>query len=266
MNGWIDSHSHLFAKEFDEDIDEVIQRCLQINVKKVILPNIDLMTLDRVKKLSDTYPEICLPTVGLHPCDVKEDFWEVLNKMKTWAYEPKMFIHQKIYAIGETGLDFYWDTTFAEQQKKALKIQIEWAKELRLPIILHTRNSIQETIDIIRDNMDEHLKGVFHCFGGTIEEAQQIIELGSFYLGVDGPLTYKNSKTPAIFQEISLEKILLETDSPFLPPTPHRGKRNESSYLPLIAQKLAEVKNMSLEEVRRVTTENCSKLFGIESI
>lgn len=263
MNYWIDSHAHLYVKEFDEDIEPVVKRCIEENVQKVVLPNIDLSSLERVKKLTTAHPNIFYPTVGLHPCDVKEDYAQVLEEIKTWAYNPEKFFGRKICAIGETGLDFYWDITHKNQQIEALKIQIEWAKELQLPIILHTRSSTQETIDLVRAYNDDHLHGVFHCFSGTLDEAEQILELGNFYLGVDGPLTYKNSVLPEIFKTIPLEKILLETDSPYLPPTPYRGKRNESSYLPLIGKKLAEVKGCSIEEVQLVTSKNTTDLFGL---
>ncbi len=261
MEYWIDTHAHIYMDKFDEDLDEVIQRSQTTGVRKIVLPNIDLESLERVKKLSSLYPEVCFPTVGLHPCDVKSDYVEVLKEMKHQAFQPEEFFDRKIYAIGETGLDYYWDITFKEEQKQALTIQIGWAKELGLPIILHTRNSIQDTIDLVRENYDENLKGVFHCFSGTLDEAKQILELDNFYLGVDGPLTYKKSQLPDIFKEIPLERILLETDSPFLPPVPYRGKRNESSYLPIIGQMLADVKQCSLDNIRIQTTENAERLF-----
>ncbi|MCO5231006.1 MAG: TatD family hydrolase [Chitinophagales bacterium] len=263
MNYWIDSHAHIYQPNFEEDIDEVIQRALSQNVRKIILPNIDLASLDRMVELTKKYPLVCFPTVGLHPCDVKEDFEEVLKTMKNWIDIPNQFSQGKVFAIGETGLDYYWDVTFKEEQKNALKIQIEWAKELNLPIILHTRESVQDTIDLIKENWTEQLRGVFHCFSGTRDEAEQILEIDNFYLGIGGPLTYKKSDSPAIFSNIPLERILLETDAPYLPPTPYRGKRNESSYIPIIAQKLAEVKNCSIEEIQISTTQNAVNLFGV---
>lgn len=263
MNYWIDTHAHIYQPVFEEDIQEIIQRCLEENVQKVILPNIDLESLKRVEELSNKFPAICLPTVGLHPCDVKENFAEVLEEMKDWAYQPNRFPENKIYAIGESGLDFYWDVTFKVEQKQALEIQINWAKELNLPIILHTRNSVQETIDIIQAHKDENLRGVFHCFSGNLEEAKQIIEMGDFYLGIGGPLTYKKSTLPDILKEIPLDNIILETDAPYLPPTPFRGKRNESSYIPIIGQKLAEIKNCPIEDIQAATTRNAIQLFGL---
>lgn len=263
MNYWIDSHAHLYVERFDEDIDQVIENALSNQVRKVILPNIDLASLERMRNLTLRFPEVCFPTVGLHPCDVKANFEQVLSEMEKLAFEPENFFQSPIYAIGETGLDYYWDTTFKEQQKQALRIQIQWAKDLKLPIILHTRESIRDTIDIVKELHDESLKGVFHCFTGNLEEAEEILELDNFYLGVDGPITYKKSHLPEVFKHIPLERILLETDSPYLPPVPYRGKRNESSYLPYIGQKLADVKECLIEEVQVQTTLNCGRLFGI---
>jgi TatD DNase family protein len=263
MNYWIDTHAHIYQPNFDEDIQEIIQRCLDANVQKVILPNIDIESLKRVENLSQQYPSICLPTVGLHPCDVKENFQEVLEEMKNWAFHPNVFPENKIYAIGETGLDYYWDIAFKEEQKAALEIQISWAKTLKLPIILHTRESVQDTIDIIRANKDESLSGVFHCFSGNLEEALQIIEMGDFYLGIGGPLTYKKSTLPDILKEIPIDKIILETDAPYLTPAPFRGKRNESSYIPIIGQKLAEVKNCPIDDIQIQTTKNAIQLFNL---
>jgi TatD DNase family protein len=263
MPVFIDSHAHIYQPTFHGDITEVIERCQEAGVKKIILPNIDIETLDRVLELSSAYPDICLPTVGLHPCDVKENYLEVLEEMKPWAYQPECFPEKKIYAIGETGLDYYWDTTFKEEQKAALRMQIAWALELDLPIILHTRNSIQDTIDIIREQHDGRLRGVFHCFSGTLNEAQQIISMENFYLGIGGTLTYKNSQLPEVLKEIPLEKIMLETDAPYLSPVPYRGKRNESSYIPIIAERLAEIKRVTLGEVAQLTTANAEALFRI---
>lgn len=263
MNYWIDSHAHIYQPQFEEDIHQVIERCLGENVQKVILPNVDLETLERVKNLSAQFPHVCLPTVGLHPCDVKENFLDVLNDMRSWAFQPDMFIEKKIIAIGESGLDYYWDLTFKEEQKEALKIQIEWAKELNLPIILHTRESVQDTIDIIRELYDENLKGVFHCYSGTVEEAQQILELENFYFGIGGPLTYKKSTLPDVVKNIPLDRLMVETDAPYLPPVPYRGKRNESSYIPIIGRMLADVLDCPLEKIQEETSRNAIKLFQI---
>lgn len=263
MPVFIDSHAHIYQPAFHGDIADVIERSTAAGLSKIILPNIDIESLDRVLKLSCAYPDICLPTVGLHPCDVKEDYLEVLEAMKSWAYQPLLFPEKKIYAIGETGLDYYWDTTFKEEQKAALRMQIAWALELDLPIILHTRNSIQDTIDIIRELHDGSLRGVFHCFSGTLEEAQQIISMDNFYLGIGGTLTYKNSHLPEVLKDVPLQRVMLETDAPYLSPVPYRGKRNESSYLPFIAERLAEIKRVTLELVAEMTTANAELLFRI---
>jgi TatD DNase family protein len=263
MPVFIDSHAHIYQPTFNGDIADTIRRSKEAGLSKIILPNIDIESLDRVLKLSSAYPDICLPTVGLHPCDVRENYVEVLEEMKSWAYRPERFPEKKIYAIGETGLDYYWDTTFKEEQKIALRMQVAWALELDLPIILHTRNSIQDTIDIINELHDGRLRGVFHCFSGTLEEAQQIISMENFYLGIGGTVTYKNSQLPEVLKEIPLEKIMLETDAPYLSPVPYRGKRNESSYIPIIAERLAEVKRVALGEVAQLTTANAEALFRI---
>jgi len=263
MPVFIDSHAHIYQPTFNSDIAEVIQRCTAAGVNKIILPNIDIESLNRVLNLSSAHPDICLPTVGLHPCDVKENYLEVLEEIKPWAFQPERFPEKRIYAIGETGLDYYWDTTFKEEQKVALRMQIEWALQLDLPIILHTRNSIQDTIDIIREQYDGRLRGVFHCFSGTLDEAQQIISMENFYLGIGGTLTYKNSHLPEVLRELPLEKIMLETDAPYLSPVPYRGKRNESSYIPIIAERLAEIKRVAIVEVAQSTTANAEALFRI---
>jgi len=265
MDIFVDSHTHLYQQRFDEDIDEVIQRSLAAGVTTMILPNIDLESLEKVADLSHRYLSHCLPTVGLHPCDVKEDYEAVLEEMKKWAFEPTAFPDSRIYAIGETGLDYYWDETYIEQQKAALNIQLEWCRQLDLPVILHTRESVQDTIDIIAKEHKGILRGVFHCFSGTLEEARQIIAMDNFYLGVGGPVTYKNAALPELLREIPLERILLETDAPYLPPVPYRGKRNESSFIPLIAEKLAEIKRCSLSEMARQTTANAGRLFGFRA-
>jgi TatD DNase family protein len=265
MNRFVDTHSHLYQPAFDADMEAVVQRALDMGVYAIILPNIDLSSLPRVLRMSQQFPGICLPTVGLHPCDVKEDWEKVLQELRKWAFHPEVFPKGRIYAIGETGLDYYWDITFKEEQKQALIEQIQWSKELHLPIILHTRNSVQDTIDIVKENHDSRLTGVFHCFSGNLEEAKQIVEMDNFYLGIGGTLTYKNSTLPDILKQVSLDRILLETDAPYLTPVPHRGKRNESSYIPLVAAKLSEVLGISLEEVAQKTSENAERLFGFES-
>lgn len=262
MLEFIDSHAHIYQPSFDQDISVVVQRSLEAGVNRIVLPNIDLESVPRVLALSRMFPDVCLPTIGLHPCDVKEDFESVLQQLRDIAFQPTDFPNAKIFAIGETGLDYYWDTTFVEEQKRALVEQISWSKTLQLPIILHTRNSIQDTINIIAEHHDEHLTGVFHCFSGNLSEAKQIVELNGFYLGIGGTITYKNSTLPEVLKDIPMEKIMLETDAPYLTPVPHRGKRNESAYIPLVAQKIAEIKGVSIEEVAEKTTYNAKQMFA----
>jgi TatD DNase family protein len=264
MPEFIDSHAHLYQPKFSEDIDEVLLRCRMAGVNKIVLPNIDLESLDRMKVLTAAYPDVCYPTVGLHPCDVKADFMEVLTQLKRLAYHDATFPGSRIVAIGETGLDYYWDITYQEEQKLALKEQIHWSLDLGLPIILHTRNSVQDTIDLIADLHTGHLTGVFHCFSGTLEEARQIIGLEGFYLGIGGTITYKNSPLPELLKEIPLERIMLETDAPYLSPVPYRGKRNESCYIPVIAEQLAAIKKMPVGEIADITTANAKALFKFD--
>lgn len=263
MNIFVDSHAHIYQPVFDDDLPQIIQRALDNGVTKIVLPNIDIESIERVRKTSLQYPGVCFPTIGLHPCDVKEDYLQVLSTLKEIAFNPVLFPENKIYALGETGLDYYWDITYKEQQKEALRIQISWAQELNLPIILHTRDSVSDTINIVKEMYNEELKGVFHCFSGSFEEAKTIVEMEGFYLGIGGPLTYKNATLPTWLKEIPLEKILLETDAPYLPPVPYRGKRNESSYIPLIAERMGEVYQKSIAEIAEITTKNACTLFEI---
>lgn len=260
----IDTHSHLYLEHFRDDIKNVIQRCLDNGVKKIFLPNIDLTSIEPLAQLCQQFPEQCFPMLGLHPCDVKVDYQRVLQEIKD-AIDTKLsiFPENKIYAIGECGLDYFWDKTFVEEQKIALNTQAEWALDLNLPIVLHTRNSFYDTFVAMKPFAKKGLSGVFHCFTGSWEEAQQVISLENFYMGIGGVLTYKNAGIADVVKQIPLEKIVLETDSPYLTPVPHRGKRNESSYTLIIAEKLAEIKEISLEEVAEVTTRNAELLFGI---
>ncbi len=195
--------------------------------------------------------------MGLHPCSVKENYKQELGLVQQWLSE------RKFAAVGEIGLDYYWDKTFTDQQIDAFEQQIDWAKEYRLPIVIHSRDAMQDCIDIVRKKQDGHLKGVFHCFSGTGKEAREIIDLG-FYLGIGGVITYKKAGLAELLEKIELSALVLETDAPYLTPAPFRGKRNESSYLKYIAAKLAEVKRTSIEEVARVTTENARKIFAVE--
>ncbi len=251
----IDTHTHLYLKDFVDDISEVIQRANLEGVEKFYLPSIDSSETDAVNNLEKKFPEKCFAMVGLHPCSVKENYKEELNKVRISLEE------RKFVAIGETGLDFYWDTSFIKEQYESLDMQAGWALQYNLPLVLHTRNAIQETIDVVKTYTGKGLKGIFHCFSGSLQNAKDIIALG-FYLGIGGVVTYKNSGLAEVLKEIDLSNIVLETDAPYLTPVPFRGKRNESSYLRYIVQKIAEIKNVSIEEVARQTTVNAEAIFS----
>jgi len=253
---FIDTHTHLYDDRLDAAAqDNMILRAIEAGVEKFYMPNCDHSTIDGMMRIARDWPMHCFPMMGLHPCYVKEDFALELNTVNTWLQT------NKFSAIGEIGLDYYWDKTFVPQQKAAFEQQIDWALQHRLAIIIHSRESTQDCIDIVHKKQDGSLKGIFHCFSGTLEEAQQVVALGGFYLGIGGVVTYKNSSLQDIVKEIPLEYLVLETDAPYLTPVPHRGKKNESGYLPLIAAKIAELKNVDLEEVARITSENAAKIF-----
>lgn len=251
----IDTHSHLYLEEFNLDIEQIILRSKQNGVEKIYLPAIDSQTTQQLIQLEIKYPNYCIAMMGLHPCYVKENYKAELENVSLLLQQ------RKFVAIGECGLDFYWDKTFVKEQYEALEQQIDWALEYQLPIVLHTRNATQETIDVIKKYADKGLEGIFHCFGGSNDEANQIIEMG-FYLGIGGVVTYKNAGLDKVIKEIDLKHIVLETDAPYLTPVPHRGKRNETSYLKIIAEKIAEIKNCSYEEVANTTTQNALSLFN----
>lgn len=250
----VDTHTHLYAAQFDEDRTEMMQRAFDAGVERCYLPNIDSSSIESMLELEKQYPKHCFAMMGLHPCSVKENVEEELSIVKNWLDK------RSFCAIGEIGIDLYWDKTFFEQQKVAFKQQIAWAKELDLPIVIHSRASTWEVIAILQEEQDEKLRGIFHCFGGSVEEANAIIDLG-FYLGIGGILTFKKSGLADTLKAIDLEHLVLETDSPYLAPTPHRGKRNESAYVKLVAEKLASVKNTSLAEIAEVTKANATKIF-----
>jgi TatD DNase family protein len=251
----IDTHCHLYLKEFENDLEQVIQRARNAGVEKFYLPAIDSEVIDDMLNLEQSHPSQFYAMMGLHPCSVKENFKDELKIVEDYLGK------RKFVAVGEIGLDFYWDTTFTKEQYDAFNIQMELALDNNLPIIIHTRNAMKETIDTVKPFAARGLKGIFHCFGDSNETARQIIDMG-FLLGIGGVLTYKKANVPEALEGISLDHIVLETDAPYLSPVPYRGKRNESSYLLPIAQKLAEAKNVSLEEVARITTANAEKIFG----
>ena len=240
-----------------------MQRCLDSDVQRLFLPNVNTATIPLVYGLCTDFPDHCYPMLGLHPCDVKQtaDAENMPYQVELEAIRSAMDNH-KCYAIGEIGIDLYWDKTTLSIQQEAFIKQIGWAKELDLPIIIHCRDAFDEIFEIIEQEKDEKLRGIFHCFTGTAEQAQKVIDLG-FLLGIGGVVTYKNSGLDKVVAGIGLEHIVLETDSPYLTPVPYRGKPNESSYLVYVAQKVADLKLTSIEEVARITTENSKRIFGI---
>ncbi len=252
----IDTHCHLYTKEFNEDIGAVLQRASDIGVTKFYLPAIDKSCTESMDKLEARYPDKCFAMAGLHPCSVNENYHEEIDHIK-WQLQQRKFC-----GIGETGLDFYWDKTFIKQQYECLEIQIQLALEYNIPLILHTRDALHETIEVIKKYSNTALTGIFHCFGGSLEQANDIIKTG-FYMGIGGVLTYKNAGLAEVLKYVDMKHLVLETDAPYLTPVPFRGKRNESSYLKYVAEKLAEAKNISVSEVERITTENAEKIFGV---
>jgi len=251
----IDTHAHLYLDQFDEDRGEMLQRARDNGIKKFFLPNIDSSTIGVLLAMEEKYPGECFAMMGLHPCSVKDNYKEELAIAEKWL-KKRSFV-----AVGEIGTDLYWDKTFIEAQKDAFRIQANWAKDLGIPIVIHCRDSMDVTIDLVQQEQDGRLKGIFHCFGGSQEQANKIIDLG-FYMGIGGVLTFKKSGLDETVQHIPLKHLVLETDSPYLAPTPFRGKRNESAYIHQISEKLASVKETSIEEVARITSENAEKIFG----
>ena len=250
----IDSHCHLYAAEFEADLSLVMQRAFDAGVQRFYLPAIDSNSTEAMLKLEAAYPGICICMAGLHPCSVKGDYEAELALVK------EQLSQKKFAAVGEIGLDFYWDKTFVQEQYDAFTRQIELAIMYDLPIVIHTRDAMPETIEVIRKYKGK-LKGIFHCFGGSLEQASQVIDLG-FLMGIGGVVTYKNAGLAEVLKEVDLKHIVLETDAPYLTPVPFRGKRNESSYLKYVCDKIAMIKNISPEEVAAVTTANALGIFA----
>ncbi len=251
-----DTHTHLYYETDPEKLSDLMQRSLDNKVCRLFLPNVDSESIPLVFGLSERYPNHCFPMLGLHPCDVKANYKEELDSIS------KEIAQRKVYAIGEIGIDLYWDKSTLSIQQEAFRIQIDWAKNLGLPIVIHCREAFDEILEILNELKDDKLRGIFHCFSGTLEQAHKVIGLG-FYLGIGGVLTYKNSGLDKVIQDVSLEHLVLETDSPYLTPVPFRGKPNESSYLIYVAQKLADLKQVSLDEIAEVTTQNSRMVFGV---
>jgi len=255
----IDTHCHLYLPEFDHDRDDVIQRAQKNGVQQFYLPGIDSEVIDSMLLMEEQYPNVCFPMMGLHPCSVNENYkWE-LSVVETWL-KKRTFV-----AIGEIGLDFYWDKSFATQQQQVFEQQMQWALDYQLPIVIHSREAMQATINCVKPFAAQGLKGIFHCYTGSYESAKEIINM-NFLLGIGGVITYKNAGLAEVIKKIDVQYIVLETDAPYLTPVPFRGKRNESSYLQYVIQKIADEKNISVEEIAAITTQNAQQLFGQKTI
>ncbi len=252
----IDTHTHIYLNEFDSDRDLAIERAMDKGIKFMMLPNIDITSVESMQTVCRKYPTNCFPMIGLHPTSVKPDYEQTL------AHLESHFKTQTFYAIGETGIDLYWDKTYLKEQEKAFIIQMEWAVEHKLPIVIHSRNSMNEIIKLVKDFNNPALKGIFHCFPGSLQQAHEVIKMG-FLLGIGGVVTYKNSGLAKVVEAIDLKNIVLETDAPFLPPVPYCGQRNESAYIYDIAAFIAQIKHISVEKVAEITTHNALALFNI---
>ncbi|MCX7743723.1 MAG: TatD family hydrolase [Flavobacteriales bacterium] len=253
----IDTHAHLYEDVFIEDRAEMILRMQSAGVAKAFLPNVDDTTIEPLLNLCNRYPELFIPMMGLHPCSVKENW-----KYSIAIIEKALFTAPTRYAaIGEVGLDYYWDKTFIPMQQEAMILQAEWANELNLPVILHSRNSMDDLILLLSRKIKVNRTGIFHCFTGSLEQAKRIIDMG-YYLGIGGVVTFKNANLPEVLKAIGPERLVLETDAPYLSPTPHRGKRNESSFITLVAAKLAEIFEMPFSKIAEITTRNALKIFN----
>lgn len=255
---FIDTHSHLYSEQFDNDRTTAINEAIALGIDTILLPNISSKYTNNLLKLCNQFPENCFPMMGLHPCDVSEENFD--SEMQHVEIE---LTKNKYIAVGEIGLDLYWDKTKLEVQKRAFIHQIKLAKQYQIPIAIHVRDAFDEAIEIVESHNDNTLRGVFHCFTGSIVQAERVIDLKDFYLGIGGVITFKNSGLDQTIKEISLKNLILETDSPYLAPVPFRGKRNESKYLTKIAEKIAEIKNMTIKEIAEITTTNAKKLFHI---
>lgn len=253
-NYWIDTHAHLYSREFDNDRLEMLARCDEAGVERVYMPNVDHTSIDGMLEIESRSAGKYHAMMGLHPCSVNKTFERELYIVEDWLSK------RKFKAVGEIGTDLYWDKTFWEQQKEAFTLQVGWAKKYKLPIVIHCRESMNETIELVEKLQDGTLTGIFHCFTGNLEQARKIVSL-NFSLGIGGVSTFKKGGLDTVLPDVPIDRIVLETDSPYLAPTPHRGKRNEPLYIPLIGKRVAELKGITVEEVKDHTTKNALKLF-----
>lgn len=252
-----DTHTHLYSEQFKDDIDEVVQKAINLGISRFFLPNIDSGYTAALLALAKKYPDNMFPMMGLHPCSVKADYQQELTHVE------KMLPEHQVVAIGEIGIDLYWDKTFFKEQQAAFRHQIRLAKANNLPFVIHCRDAFDEIFEILDEENDENMRGIFHCFTGNLEQAQKIINYGGFKLGIGGVVTFKNAGLDKVVEQINLEHLVLETDAPYLAPVPYRGKRNESAYIIEIATKVANLKQVSLEEVAKITTTNSKTVFGV---
>lgn len=251
-----DTHTHLYSAEFGEEKKQLIEQAIAQGVCRFFMPNVDSASIDSMFEIEKLFPQNCFTMMGLHPCSVKDDYETELQIAEQWLEK------RKFVAIGEIGIDLYWDKTFFVQQQDAFRKQINWAKKYGLPYVIHSRNSFNEVMEIVSEFKNDNIKAIFHCFSGNVEQAEQVIAAGDFKLGIGGVVTFKNSGLDKVVDAIDLKHLVLETDAPYLAPTPYRGKRNNPEYLFLVAKKIAEIKNISIEEVAAVTTENSKYVFG----
>lgn len=254
----IDSHSHLFDEAFKNDLSAVIERAKANGITHIFMPNIDSTTITPMLEVANTYKGYCFPMIGLHPTSVNEYYVSELEIIRHYLNEPNEFI-----AIGEIGIDLYWDKTFLKEQQRAFDIQLQWALEKNLPVVIHSRDSFTEIIEVLNNYKKTSLSGVFHSFTGNLDDAEKLLEFDNFNIGINGVITFKNSTLREVLTHIPIQRILLETDSPYLTPAPYRGKRNESSYLTFILNQIGQVYGLSASEVSQVTTQNSLKIFSV---
>ncbi len=251
----IDSHAHIYSEEFKKDINEVIDRAKEAGVSRIYMPNIDHESIEGMMKMADDFPDLCVPMMGLHPCYVKKGFEKKLYEVESLLKEGSFC------AVGEIGTDLYWDKSLFDYQQEAFKIQCTLAIQHKLPVVIHCRESIDETIELVKPYSEQGLTGVFHCFTGDLDQANQIVTLG-FKLGIGGVATFKNGGLTPVLETIELKHLLLETDCPYLAPAPNRGKRNEPSYVKLVAEKIADIRRVDVIEIGEITSRNSNELFG----
>lgn len=254
MHYFIDTHAHIYLPEFDTDRQEVIRQAREAGVEKILMPNIDESSVQAMLVTAERFPDTCYAMMGLHPCSVRSNVQQQLYAVESWLSQ------WRFIAIGEMGTDRYWDTTYWSEQLEAFRVQAGWAKKLKLPLVIHCRQSLDETIDLLEELQDGSMTGVFHCFSGSLQQAQRIIQLG-FYLGIGGVATFKNGGLDKVLPDVPVERIILETDSPYLAPVPHRGKRNVPAYLTLVAERVAQLLGTTTGKLRDTTTRNALNLF-----